>query len=282
MIGYIYKTTNKINGKIYVGQKKSERFLGNKYLGSGKVITNAVKHYGNDNFTVEMLEEINSVEDLDNREIYWIKELNATNREIGYNISEGGKVNRTMVGENNPFYGKHHSEKTIKRWSEIRKGLKGYPHKMSEESKIKISIKNKGRIKTIEEIEKRRQTLLSKGGNYWSKNPEYRLKMSILHKGKPSHCKGRITITNNIEEKMIFMEDLDKYLKLGWWRGRKPVLEETHKKHSEARKGRKAFNKNMIWVNNSVEQKFIQKSEQEAYINQNWKLGMLKRVKEVK
>lgn len=36
MYGYIYKTTNLINGKIYIGQKKSEKFLGINYLGSGK------------------------------------------------------------------------------------------------------------------------------------------------------------------------------------------------------------------------------------------------------
>ena len=36
MYGYIYKTTNLVNGKIYIGQKKSDVFLGDKYLGSGK------------------------------------------------------------------------------------------------------------------------------------------------------------------------------------------------------------------------------------------------------
>lgn len=36
MYGYIYKTTNLINGKIYIGQHKANKFLGQSYLGSGK------------------------------------------------------------------------------------------------------------------------------------------------------------------------------------------------------------------------------------------------------
>lgn len=59
-----------------------------------------------------MLESIDEQEKMDEREIYWIKEYNSTNKDIGYNLSEGGKVNRAMKGENNPFYGKKHSDET--------------------------------------------------------------------------------------------------------------------------------------------------------------------------
>lgn len=43
MIGYIYKTTNLINGKIYIGQKRSKKFLKERYLGSGKILKKAIK-----------------------------------------------------------------------------------------------------------------------------------------------------------------------------------------------------------------------------------------------
>lgn len=70
MFGYIYKTTNLVNGKIYIGQKKSDRFLGNKYLGSGKILCSAINKYGADNFIVEMLEECMDVYTLNDREMY--------------------------------------------------------------------------------------------------------------------------------------------------------------------------------------------------------------------
>ena len=70
MYGYIYKTTNNINGKIYVGQKHSSIFLGNKYLGSGKRLKDAIKCYGREHFTVELVEEVSQKELMDEREIY--------------------------------------------------------------------------------------------------------------------------------------------------------------------------------------------------------------------
>ena len=122
MYGYIYKTTNLIDGLIYIGQKKSPKFLGNSYLGSGKLLRRAVKKYGQSSFRVELLEIIDCPELMDSREIYWIKYFNSTDHSVGYNISEGGFVNRTFVGENNPFYGKHHSEESRKKNSDKHKG----------------------------------------------------------------------------------------------------------------------------------------------------------------
>lgn len=109
MYGYIYKTTNCINGLIYIGQKKSSTFLGNKYLGSGKCLKRAINKYGVENFSVELLEEIFNENDMDDREIYWIDKFQSTDKTIGYNICSGGLVKRRMVGENNPMWGKKHS-----------------------------------------------------------------------------------------------------------------------------------------------------------------------------
>ena len=51
--GYVYKTTNLINGKIYIGQNKGTIDL--SYLGSGKLIFRAIKKYGRKNFRLEVL-----------------------------------------------------------------------------------------------------------------------------------------------------------------------------------------------------------------------------------
>lgn len=110
MYGYIYKTTNLIDGKIYIDQKKSKRFLGNNYLGSGKRITSAIKKYGKDNFQVDLLEEIENYDLMDEREIFWIAYFDSTNKEIGYNISTGGNTRRAFTGSNHPMFGRDRSK----------------------------------------------------------------------------------------------------------------------------------------------------------------------------
>jgi len=94
--GVIYKTTNLINGKIYVGQ--TARHLPN-YYGSGTWIKRSIKKYGLSAFEKEVLEECNSEMELDEREIYWIDKLNATDPQIGYNLKTGG----SQGGRGNKF-----------------------------------------------------------------------------------------------------------------------------------------------------------------------------------
>ena len=48
MYGYVYKTINTITNKIYIGQKKSQIFLEEKYLGSGVRLKSSIKHHGKD------------------------------------------------------------------------------------------------------------------------------------------------------------------------------------------------------------------------------------------
>jgi len=84
----IYKTTNLINGKIYVGQTITDD---PHYYGSGMMILWSIKKYGKENFKREILEECNDRNELNERERYWIKQLNSTNKDIGYNISMGGE-----------------------------------------------------------------------------------------------------------------------------------------------------------------------------------------------
>ena len=91
MFGYIYETTNLINGKKYIGKKTSKTFLAEEYLGSGIILKKAIEKYGKENFKVRTLEEINTNQkDLCDREIYWIDYYNAINSEEYYNIGAGG------------------------------------------------------------------------------------------------------------------------------------------------------------------------------------------------
>ena len=67
MYGYIYKTTNLVNNKVYIGRKNGE--FNPDYFGSGKLIKRALLKYGTDNFKVEFLASASSNDELNSLEI---------------------------------------------------------------------------------------------------------------------------------------------------------------------------------------------------------------------
>jgi hypothetical protein len=70
MYGYIYKTTNLINGKIYIGRHKATQFEPHKYIGSGAILKSAIEKYGFENFKCELLDIADDKESLNEKEIY--------------------------------------------------------------------------------------------------------------------------------------------------------------------------------------------------------------------
>lgn len=90
MYGYIYKTTNLKNGKIYIGQHKSANFDEN-YFGSGVWFKKVFLANGRENFTCEIIEECTSLDEMNSREVYWIEEYQSRNPDIGYNLAKGGE-----------------------------------------------------------------------------------------------------------------------------------------------------------------------------------------------
>jgi len=164
-INFIYKTTNLINGKIYIGRHSTNNF-DDGYLGSGVLINKAIKKYGKQNFKREILEFCYTLESLYKREEYWIKEFNAIC--LGYNISnksDGGivwkgehpnkgkkfphseewciKHSENMKGENNPMYMKTHSQESIDKMIKSKEGIKG-TYKICEEGCLNISLSKRG------------------------------------------------------------------------------------------------------------------------------------------
>ena len=97
MKGYIYKITNKVNGKSYIGQTRYTiefRWRQHIHKKDNTYFHNAIKKYGVDNFIVEKLEECN-IEDLNEKEIYYIAKYNTF--KDGYNLTIGGDGNRTLL-----------------------------------------------------------------------------------------------------------------------------------------------------------------------------------------
>ena len=111
--GYIYMTTNNINGMKYIGQHKSS-VLDTNYKGSGDLLKPDLMEYKRQNFSVELLEWCESQEQLDEREKYWIGYYNATKSPNFYNIAPGGL---------NSFKGQKHTEAAKQLMSKHHKEL---------------------------------------------------------------------------------------------------------------------------------------------------------------
>lgn len=102
MNGIIYKYTNLINNKVYIGQtdrpaqRKAEHIYSSKNRYKNSAFHSAIKKYGIENFSYEVIENIVSdsneylINKLNEREKFWIKEYKSQDREFGYNITEGG------------------------------------------------------------------------------------------------------------------------------------------------------------------------------------------------
>jgi group I intron endonuclease len=135
MYGFIYLTTNNINGKKYIGMCKYTHH--ENYLGSGKLLKQAIKKYGKENFERIILQECHSFDEMSRLEIYWIEYYNAVEDSSFYNLTSGGfggnsdylkeywsRLNkeerkicrnwskRDVKGSNNPMYGKKHKFET--------------------------------------------------------------------------------------------------------------------------------------------------------------------------
>lgn len=233
MYGYIYETTNLLNGKKYIGQHRAEK-LDKNYLGSGIILHQAIEKYGKDNFSIKILEECESQSKMNEREIYWIEYFNAVSSKDYYNLGMGGtgwnnSVNKFPMsdarrnhislackGRPSPRKGKHHTKKAIEKNRQAHLEVK-----LSEETKKKISLATSGKNNPMYG----KSAMLGK-----HHSEETKRKMSESAKGRKmseeskeklrNYYKGKIKIVNKFNKIILIKpEELDKYINSGWKRG---------------------------------------------------------------
>lgn len=146
--GFIYITTNLINGKRYLG-KRTFTSDWKYYFGSGTLFKKALKLYKKHNFTRDIILICYSEDELNNAEYELSVYLDVVQSPDWYNLEYGGrgggsgriitpemrqKMSEAHKGEKNHFYGKHHTEEAIKKISEASKN-----RTLSDETRKKIS-----------------------------------------------------------------------------------------------------------------------------------------------
>lgn len=193
----IYKITNKLNSKIYIGMHKTKD-LDDGYMGSGKLIRRAIVKNGIENFEKEILHVFDNEEEMRSKEAELV-----FIGEGSYNLCNGGKggfgyINNTISTDQRKI---NRSKQTI-----------------SDSTKKKISDTNKlkgikppiqlnpvyGHLNSEKTILKRKETFSKSNHQKGSKNSQF----------------GTCWITNGTENKKIKKDDLDNWIALGYHKGR--------------------------------------------------------------
>jgi hypothetical protein len=206
----VYKITNTINDKIYIGCHKTEN-INDGYFGSGKVLKLAIKKYGVENFIKEIIYEASNSEEMFEKEKQLV--------EIGkhsYNLKTGGQGGFDFINQNM-------SDEERIRISKL--GAKGFKNKL--ETDLEFSNHFKEKMREITNQRHKDGTIATWKDTYsWlgkRHKEETRQKMSSTHKQRGNHIGeknsqyGKMWITNGqISSKINKTEVIPD----GWYKGR--------------------------------------------------------------
>lgn len=163
MIGFVYKWTNKINGKMYIGAHIGE--FGDGYIGSGTLFRKAIKKYGIDNFEREIIYiEEKCKDNLFINEARIVQECGAVEDDLYYNLVSLDPKHLQMLMNNGFSFTRRMTPETRDKMRTVKTGVK-----MSEEAKKNMSNARKGCVFS----------------------EEHRQHLSEAQKGIKNHCFGK-------------------------------------------------------------------------------------------
>lgn len=211
---FIYKTTNLINGKYYIGMHSTNE-LNDGYIGSGKYLWYSIRKYGIENFKCEILEFLTDRTSLANRERELVNE-EVLKDPYCMNLKKGGNGGL-------PWGGGYKDKDHAKRFAES--GKRAFLEKMKD-----ISYRSEfGKKTSLRNYQRAKDNSLGfqKTPFNWSglnHSAETKKKMSLSSKGKgigKSNSQfGTCWITNGVENKKIKKTELNNFIELGWKLGR--------------------------------------------------------------
>lgn len=204
MFYYLYKITNNVNNKIYVGIHKTIN-LDDGYFGSGLNITRAVKKYSKKNFTKEILEFFTSEQEMFTRERE-IVNSNFIKHPLTYNIVEGGHGSFSYINS-----------------------LPNQGHQPGQQKEASLIKSNK--LKTDASYRKHISQKMSESAKKQITEGKLVFQQSSFINPASYHK----WISNDIEQKSLYVPSakLDSYIENGWYMGRKFKPTNLGKKHKK-------------------------------------------------
>jgi len=202
----IYKTTNKLNGKIYIG-KHQTKDLNDGYMGSGKYLKHAIEKHGIENFTKEILFVFENEADMNDREAELVTDA-FVKEDTNYNLCPGGNGGFGYINENS-------LRNTQKQRDAARKNIS----------------KNVNHAKSTATMMQRKTGFCGEYERYKHKdyvhNGEVRQTISERRKGKgkgSSNSQYGTTWIWHIDygNKKVKKEEVDGYIHQGWTKTYKP------------------------------------------------------------
>jgi len=192
MYYYLYKITNLLNSKIYIGVHQTSN-LNDNYFGSGLNLKRAIKKYGKENFSKEILEFFNSPELMFQKEKELVNE-DFVKSQNTYNLKQGGIGSFAYI---NSLPNQGH-----------RTGQQREASKIAAD-KLKYDIEH--RAKFVEKMTISNRKRVERGEMYWQQ-PGYINPATV-----------RRWISNDLQYKSLYVhtDKIDSYLKSGWYLGRK-------------------------------------------------------------
>ena len=201
----IYRITNKINGKVYIGKHQTKN-LSDNYMGSGKLLQRAFDKYGIENFKKEILFVFDNPDEMNRKE----KELVVIS-ESTYNLCPGGHGGFGYINSNKLNRYTTHKEKSIENLSKGSHQLKEYFASGEHPRLMKVVINKWMKEKYPDGVWKGK------------KHKESTLEKMKGHKrqaGSKNSQFGTMWITDGKNNKKVSKNDIDKYLSIGYVKGR--------------------------------------------------------------
>lgn len=207
----IYRITNIINNKTYTG-KHQTKDLNDGYMGSGKLISAAIKKYGIENFKKEILYVFDTEEEMNNKE----KELVVVSEET-YNLVEGGKGGFGYINKNGLAFG-----------GDAKAASKKGNQVVIDKIRSDDNFREKYIQNYYQYLYPKRYCAKRFGSDnvFFGKKHTDEVKKIIgiknsMHQTGPNNSNyGKCWITNGVENKSIKKEDLDIWLQKGYYKGR--------------------------------------------------------------
>jgi len=270
---FIYVVENLINGKMYVGQTVDLDRRWSLHLSKSSnclYLHRAIEKYGTENFEMVIIETLDNQEESNEREKYWISELN-TLSPVGYNLKAGGDMggvpceetrSRMSASAKNRARGfdedwresmrqaqlgrKHSVESKEKmRQSKLADNNPNYGKSPSEETRQKQRAALIGKERSPETVQKMRQSMIGKNkGKVQSEETKKKISAGLLvsnqqraESGLPHHNVGKIR-----------SEEFRKKVRIAL-QGR--VFSQEHRERiSESLRGRKSKHRKELCINN--------------------------------